>query len=79
MTDILGVIRELLEVEKAKATVDRRTDSVELGTPSKGGAMKVYFDASNPDEAKMLVDNAYMIREYAQGKIAGGGAANGGV
>lgn len=77
MTDILGLIRELLEVEKAKATVDRRTDSVELGTPSKGGAMKVYFDASNPDEAKTLVDNAYMIREYAQGKIIGG-AANGG-
>jgi len=77
MTDILGVIRELLEVEKAKATVDRRTDSVELGTPSKGGAMKVYFDAANPDEARTLVDNAYMIREYAAGKIAGG-APNGG-
>lgn len=78
MTDILGLIRELLEVEKAKASVDRKKDSVEVGTPSKGGAMKVYFDASDPDEAKMLVDNAYITREYAQGKLAGGGGVNGG-
>jgi hypothetical protein len=76
MTDLLGLMRELLEVEKAKATTDRRKDSVEAGTPSRGGAMKVYFDASNPDEAKSLVDNAYTIREYAAQKMQGG--ANGG-
>lgn len=27
-------------------------DSIELGTPAKGGALKFYFDASKPDEAE---------------------------
>ena len=67
--DTIGLIRELLEVEKARASVDRRTDSVEVGTPSKGGALKVYFDAANPAEARQLVDEAIAIREYAQSKI----------
>jgi len=41
-------------------------DSIEIGTPSKGGAVKVYFDARDPEGAKMKVDNAMMIRIYAK-------------
>lgn len=72
MTDTLGLIRELLEVEKEKAKVDRRTDSVEIGTPSKGGALKVYFDSSNTDEAKALIDSAVVVRRYAQAQLLEG-------
>jgi len=43
--------------------------SLELGTPSKGGAIKVYFDADKLDDAKRKVDNAIMIRQYANEKI----------
>lgn len=39
-------------------------DSIELGTP-KNGVMKVYFDASNINDAKMRVDNAARILNYA--------------
>ena len=40
-------------------------DSVELGTPSKGGVLKVYFDASKLDEAKTRISNAAEILNYA--------------
>ena len=43
--------------------------SLELGTPSKGGAIKVYFDADKLDDAKRKVDNAILIRLYANEKI----------
>jgi len=41
-------------------------DSVEVGVPSRGGAVKVYFDSSNPTEAIIKIDNAMKIRAYAQ-------------
>ena len=41
-------------------------DSIEIGTPAKGGALKVYFDASKIDEAKERVDNANKILEYGK-------------
>ena len=53
--------------EMANKPLDMRTpeftDSIELGTPSKGGALKVYFNASNLEESKMRVANAYKILE----------------
>lgn len=45
--------------------VDRFKSSIEVGTPAKGGAMKVYYDATNLDEAKKLVDNAAAVLSYA--------------
>lgn len=39
-------------------------DSIELGTP-KNGVMKVYFDASNLDDAKTRIDNAAKALNYA--------------
>jgi len=40
-------------------------DSIEVGTPSKGGVLKVYFDASKPVDAKTRIDNAVMVLNYA--------------
>lgn len=45
--------------------INDRASSVEIGTPSKNGAVKIYFDAGNPEEARKLVDNALAIRRYA--------------
>jgi len=45
---------------------DRRPDSIEIGTPSKGGVVKIYFNADDPGRACELVDNAMIVRNYAQ-------------
>ncbi len=52
----------LIKVEEVK----NYPDSIELGTPSKGGALKIYFDASNPEETKTRIDNANIALEYAR-------------
>lgn len=41
-------------------------DSVEIGTPSKGGALKIYFNAADPEDAKKRVSNAFQVRVFAQ-------------
>ena len=44
-------------------------DSLELGTPSKGGAIKIYGDFAKPDEFKLKIDNAVAVRAYANSKL----------
>ena len=46
-------------------------DSITIGTPSKGGEMKVYFNANNPEDAKLRIDRAVLALEYARQKHAG--------
>lgn len=46
--------------------INERSDSFEIGTPSKGGAIKVYFNVQNPDEAKKLISEAMQIRKFAE-------------
>lgn len=47
-------------------TVNELPDSIEIGTPSKGGAVKVYIDASNPLVAKVKIAQAMELRQYAE-------------
>ena len=44
-------------------------DSLEIGTPSKGGAIKVYCDFYNPEFCKVKIDNALEVRNYANSKL----------
>ena len=44
-------------------------DSLELGTPSRGGAIKVYGDFNQPDLFKVKIDNAFVVRSYANQKM----------
>ena len=44
---------------------EKYISSVEIGT-AKNGALKVYFDASNPNEARTLVENAQKTLAYAR-------------
>ena len=44
-------------------------DSVEIGTPGKGGAIKIYFDSSNVPDAKARVVNALEVRKFAREQI----------
>jgi hypothetical protein len=55
---IVDLTLRLGAVEKELAGSVKRRDSVDIGTPSKGGNLKVYFDASAPSE-----ENDRMIEE----------------
>lgn len=45
---------------------ENRPDSITIGTPSKGGEIKVYFNAtSKPEEINALIDAAMTARSYA--------------
>lgn len=44
-------------------------DSIEIGTPSKGGSIKVYGDFFSPEAFKVKIDNAIEIRAYFNNKL----------
>ena len=46
--------------------VNDRPDSIEIGTPAKGGAVKIYFNAKAPEEeTNALIDAAFKARDRA--------------
>jgi len=42
------------------------SSSIEIGTPSKGGAVKVYFDPADPADAEKRIREAFRLREVAR-------------
>jgi hypothetical protein len=48
---------------------DNRPDSITIGTPSKGGEVKVYFNAKRPEEIGTLIDAAFTARKYANDRL----------
>lgn len=44
-------------------------DSLEIGTASKGGGIKVYGNFLNKDDFKIKIDKAIEVRRYAQDKL----------
>lgn len=44
-------------------------DSLEIGTPSKGGALKIYGNFADPEAFKLKVDNARIVKEYANANL----------
>jgi hypothetical protein len=49
-------------------------DSIEIGTPSRGGALKIYGDFSNVESFKIKILNAVKIRNFTQAEMDGGEA-----
>ena len=43
-------------------------DSIEIGTPAKGGCIKIYHDASDMGGFMEKIDNMVAVRAYAQAK-----------
>jgi hypothetical protein len=78
-----GVFKEADGVSELEETVRRIVreelarqepafqDSVEMGSPTKGGALKVYFNAGDVGQAKMRVDNAVEVRDHMGARLAG--------
>ena len=51
--------------ESIQRIVNDNADSLEIGTPSKGGAVKVYGSFARPVEFKQRIDRALEARAYA--------------
>lgn len=50
--------------------VSDRPDSIEIGTPSKGGAVKIYFNAAgSEEEIQKLIQAGIVARGYAANLI----------
>jgi len=66
------VLRDLLlQVLRLEA----HTDSLEIGSASKGGVVKVYGNFEDPDAFRKKLDAALELRRYAQRGIAEGDGA----
>jgi hypothetical protein len=47
-------------------------DSIEIGTPGKGGAIKVYGDFGNPEDFEKRITEAVRLRKVAVEMLEGG-------
>jgi len=52
------LLQRILEIESNK-------DSIEIGTPSKGGTTKIYFDGDNPEAAAQKIMRVLDLRALA--------------
>jgi hypothetical protein len=52
-----------------------RPDSIEIGTPSKGGALKIYFDSGDPLDSEHRIREAFRLRDIAHSLSAERAAA----
>jgi len=50
--------RTIEEIKTLIGTLATQTDSIELGSGTKGGKVKVYFNASEPVDAKAKIKHA---------------------
>jgi hypothetical protein len=59
--------------ESVHKHVNERPDITTIGTPSKGGENKVYFNANMPlTDIEALIFKAFQARDYAQKQLAQG-------
>ena len=70
----MSILRNLIQTlhpnESIVRTVAERPDSITIGNPSKGGEIKVYFDAGDLEGAEARVMNAFKVRELANRLIS---------
>lgn len=52
-------------------STNKSPDSLEIGTPGRGGVIKVYGDFSNPEQFKLKLEQALALRDYANSKVYG--------
>lgn len=49
--------------------ITENPDSIEIGTPAKGGAVKIYGNFADEEAFKKKIDAAKKVKEYAQANI----------
>ncbi len=60
---MIDVLRQILRIEAQK-------DSLEIGTPGRGGTVKVYGSFDDPEGFKTKLGIAFELRKLAQVKLA---------
>ena len=68
------VSERLLEILLELVRLESHTDSIEIGAPSRGGAIKVYGSFEDPDAFRKKIDTALELRRHAQRGITEGEA-----
>jgi len=58
-----------METTTVNKSIMENPDSLEIGTPAKGGGIKVYGNFLDMDSFKARIDNAIALRLYAQEKM----------
>jgi hypothetical protein len=57
--------------EQIHKHVNDRPDSIEIGTPSKGGTVKIHFDAkADIKETEALIERGFQARQIAKNLLA---------
>lgn len=52
--------------------ISQDPDSIEIGTPGKGGAVKIYGNFLDPEGFRAKIKAAYELRQYAAELLTGG-------
>lgn len=60
-------------VEYRHIHISEDPDSIEVGTPGKGGCIKVYGNFRDPAGFREKIKAAHALRQYAAELLAGGG------
>ena len=55
--------------ESIQKHITENPDSLEIGTPSKGGAVKIYGNFSDEEAFKKKIDAAKEVKKYAEANI----------
>ena len=55
--------------ESIQKHVTENPDSIEIGTPSKGGAIKIYGNFDDKEAFKKKIDAAKEVKKYAEANI----------
>lgn len=64
---IVDQLKRLLGEVVIRHITEGFQDSIELGTPAKGGAVKVYGDFSRPEQFEAKIQTALMLKQkYGQ-------------
>jgi hypothetical protein len=61
--------RNKMPEETIQKVITENPDSIEFGTPSKGGAIKVYGNFDKSGDFQKKIDNALSVRQYAEAQI----------
>jgi len=56
--------------ESIQRQINDNPDSLEIGTPAKGGATKIYGNFSDEESFKKKIDAAKKVKEYANANLA---------
>lgn len=60
-------------VEYRHIHISEDPDSIEVGTPGKGGCIKVYGNFHNLEAFQAKIKNAHALKQYAAELLSGGG------